>query len=395
MQLTKKQEVFESLALSGSNIFLTGKAGTGKTFVVKRVIQKLRDRGVNVVVCAPTGIAASNAGGQTIHSLFSIPVAGIMTYDDCVYVRSEKRRMFNAIETIVFDEVSMLRPDILDAIHLTMRKNGCDGLDTKQLIFVGDLKQLPSPLSDNALSVLFETYTAKEFLASKILSQVDFDTIDLDEVKRQDDHEFIEALNEVREGRKSQFFKTLVHTEPHGVVLAPRNSTVNEYNRKGLSKLSGKEYIFRATYDGKARDTDFSLESEVRVKDGAKIMYLMNSKHNDLRNGTIGVFRVKNGDFFIETNNGVQYLIEPVEILKIEYVLNPATDKIGLTTIGSIKQMPIKLAYAMTIHKSQGLTFDEVTIDLSSPCFQDGQLYTALSRVTTPKGLRIIVGSRI
>lgn len=395
MQLTKKQEVFESLALSGSNIFLTGKAGTGKTFVVKRVIQKLRDRGVNVVVCAPTGIAASNAGGQTIHSLFSIPVAGIMTYDDCVYVRSEKRRMFNAIETIVFDEVSMLRPDILDAIHLTMRKNGCDGLDTKQLIFVGDLKQLPSPLSDNALSVLFKTYPAKEFLAAKILSQVEFDTIDLDEVKRQDDHEFIEALNEVREGRKSQFFKTLVHNEPHGVVLAPRNSTVNEYNRKGLSKLSGKEYIFRADYDGKARDTDFSLESEVRVKDGAKIMYLMNSKHNDLRNGTIGVFRVKNGDFFIETNNGVQYLIEPVEILKIEYVLNPATGKIELMTIGSIKQMPIKLAYAMTIHKSQGLTFDEVTIDLSLPCFQDGQLYTALSRVTTPKGLRIIVGDRV
>src|SRR5699024_7259309 len=100
---------------------------------------------------------------------------------------------------------------------------------------------------------------------------------------------------------------------------------------------------------------------------------LMNSKHNDLRNGTIGVFRVKNGVFFIETNNGVQYPIEPVEILKIEYVLNSATDKIELITIGSIKQMPIKLAYAMTIHKSQGLTFDEVTIDLSLPCFQDGQ----------------------
>lgn len=391
---TKKQKEFLDLAKNGNNIFLTGEAGTGKTFVVKKLIQQLRDDGVNVVVCAPTGIAASNAGGQTIHSLFSIPVAGILEYDDCRYVKSQKRQLFSNIETIIFDEVSMLRPDVLDAIHLTMRKNGCSGLDTKQLIFIGDLKQLPAPLSDNALAVLLKTYTAKEFLSANILSKVDLQMISLDEVKRQDDLEFIQALNIIRNGGKSQYFKKFVHTDPIGVVLAPRNNTVAKYNKKGLDSIDGPVYTFKASYDGKCLETDFALDPEIIVKDGAKIMYLINSKDNNLRNGSIGVFRVKDGDYFIELDEKNLFPISQVEISKIEYVMNPVTKDIELVTIGSIRQMPIKLAYAMTIHKSQGLTFDEVTIDLSLPCFQNEQLYTALSRVTGPEGLRIILGER-
>lgn len=392
--LANKQLQAVHLALQGQNIFLTGKAGTGKTYVVKTIIEELRKMNRNVVVVAPTGIAASNAGGSTINSLFSISINGILGYEDCFFVKSSKRRLFSYIDTVVIDEVSMLRPDVLDAINWTMLKNGCDGLDKKQIIFVGDLKQLPAPLSDNALSVLFTKYSKKEFTGATIMASLNVETIELDEIKRQSDPDFIEALNIVRDGGKSAYFKNFLHKEAKGVILAPYNSTVSIYNKKGLEAQEGKLYKYTAVYDGNGLESDFNLEKEIEVKDGCRIMYLVNSRDNDLRNGTIGIFRIKDGKPFFE-KDGNLYELSLVELEKKEYILNEKTKEIELITIGSIKQYPFKLAYAMSIHKSQGLTFEEVTIDLSSPCFQEGQLYTALSRVTAPSGLRIIVGNRI
>lgn len=174
-------------------------------------------------------------------------------------------------------------------------------------------------------------------------------------------------------------------------LLAPHNSTVATYNLAGLNAVNEKEHVFEAVVTGNAKANEFNVESTVRVKNGCKIMYLINSKNNNLVNGTLGTFVVKDDDNYFIKVGEVEYAIEKAIFHKQEYVLNGDKDKLELVEIGSISQMPIKLAYALSIHKSQGLTFEEITIDLTLPCFQRGQLYTALSRVTGPKGLRIIV----
>lgn len=390
MQLSSKQSTFLASALQGQNIFLTGKAGTGKTFIVKELIKILTEQGRKVVAVAPTGVAANNIGGQTIHSLFALSPYGVLHYEDCNHLRTEKRRLLKNIDTFLIDEVSMLRPDILDAMNWTLNKNGCRPLHQRQVIFIGDLKQLPAPINDNTRSVLYQTYEGEEFTHAKVYPMLNVREIELDEVLRQTNEEFVNHLNLVRDGIKSEYFRRFVGTDLKGVVLAPHNATVQKYNIDGLNKLGGEELVFEAKVQGNAKADDFNLESIIRVKDGAKIMYLVNSKDNPLVNGTLGEFVVKGSNYFIKVGS-VEYALERITATKKDYVYNKEKDILEMVEIGSIEQYPIKLAYALSIHKSQGLTFDEVSVDLSRPCFQKGQMYVALSRVKSPEGLRIIV----
>lgn len=384
---------------SGENLFLTGKAGTGKSYIVKRAIETLKSEGYKILAIATTGIAAQNINGQTIHSVFNLDPFGILTFEDCRFLKGEKRRMLDMVDVIIIDEVSMLRPDILDAVHWTLVKNGCkQGLQNKQVIFVGDMKQLPSPLSDNTLSVLLQKYNGPEFYNAYIYNKLQVKEIELDKVIRQSDAEFIHHLNIVREGNKSPYFKNFVSKQPKGIVLAPHNTTVHKYNIAGLAAIDREEIIFNAQVEGNIKADDFNLETQVRVKHGCKVMYLVNSKHNNLINGTLGIFEhvpgckeIKESDQYFINVKGVRHPLEPFEFTKKEYVLNETQNELVLREIGCIRQMPIRLAYALSIHKSQGLTFDEVTIDLSLPCFAPGQLYTALSRVKSPQGLTIII----
>lgn len=391
MKPTKKQQLFLDLAMQGKNIYLSGKAGTGKSTIVKQLMSTLKKQGKKVAAIAPTGIAANNIGGQTMHSMFALNPFGVLTFEECNFLKSEKRRVLDAIDVLIIDEVSMLRPDHLDAINWTLLKNGCGKLTDKQVIFVGDFKQLPPVLNDNTRSVLMRTYDGDRMFDAKIYPKLNVTVVDLDEVVRQSDTEFIEALNVIREGGKHEYFRQFVGTEPNeGVILAPYNTTVAKYNKEGLEKLTTELFTFEAKVEGNLKADDFNLESRIEVKNGAKIMYLVNSKDSPLVNGTMGIFASYEGNHYIQVN-GIDYPLNRVEFTKKEYVLNDEGDDLELRDIGSIEQYPFRLAYALSIHKSQGLTFSHVTVDLRRPCFMNGQMYVALSRCQTPEGLRILV----
>jgi len=389
--LTQKQQDFFDDAMRGENLFLTGKAGTGKSYIVTHVIEALKKAGRHVIAVAPTGIAATNIDGQTIHSMFRLNPFGVLTFETCNFVNTGSRQVLKRANTIVIDEISMLRPDVLDGMHWTLKKNGLDGLDKRQIIFVGDMKQLPVILDDNMRSVLYQTYDGDEFTNAIVWPQLKVQAVELTEVMRQTNEEFIHHLNAIREGSKSEYFRQFVNKEARGIVLAPHNATVKTYNEIGLKAQEGKLFTFEATIKGEMKASDSNFEQEINVKTGCKIMYLVNSQeHNNLRNGTLGTFVHKKGCHYIRVGM-VDYVLGKMEVTKKQYVYDKKADRLKLEELGSITQYPIKLAYALSIHKAQGLTFDEVTLDLTRPCFQKGQMYVALSRVRGPEGLRIIV----
>lgn len=394
MKYSIKQQIFLDSVLKGENVFLSGKAGTGKTFITHEAIRLLRAKRKNVAAVAPTGVAANNVGGQTIHSMFSLTIDGVITYKECFFLKQEKRRLLNKIDILFIDEISMVRPDILDAIHWTLKKNGCRGLDEIQIVFIGDFKQLPAVINDNTRTVLYRIYDGDTLMHSKIYPKLNVQNIELDEVLRQSDPEFIEALNLIREDLKAPYFNQFVGDDPNdGIILAPYNSTVEEYNMKGYDSLKTDAFEFIAKIEGNAKADDFNLPTRIKTKNGAKIMYLANSRDAPLVNGTLGIFVSHNGQHYIRVGKN-DYPLEKMEFTKKEYVLNDE-DELELKEIGKITQYPFKLAYALSIHKAQGLTMKSITVDIRRKCFQKGMFYVAISRVESPEGLRIITNRKV
>ena len=387
---------------TGRSIFLTGKAGTGKTTFLKTIVEKSRKR---PIVVAPTGVAAINAGGVTIHSFFQLPftpyVPGSKLESKFDFGR-EKRKIIASIDLLIIDEISMVRADLLDAIDTVLRRfrDHYQPFGGVQLLMIGDLAQLTPVVTAEDEQILKPYYDTPYFFGSKALQQIDYVTIQLDHVYRQQDMSFIDILNQIREGHPTPEALSILNShckptfipkpeEPY-IRLTTHNQLANYYNDTELKKLSGRSYLFHAEISGTFPDFSYPTAETLELKQGAQVMFVKNdpSAEHLYYNGRIGrvtyvdaykILVLCDGD-----NDAIE--VEPLEWENTRYTLNEETREIETEVQGVFKQYPLRLAWAITIHKSQGLTFDRAIID-ANQSFAPGQVYVALSRCRSLEGL--------
>ena len=393
---------WEFVEKTGKSVFLTGKAGTGKTTFLRRVVEESRKR---VVVVAPTGIAAINAGGVTIHSFFQLPlhpfIPGAKIESKFAFSK-EKRSIIKTMDILVIDEISMVRSDLLDAVDSVLRRfrNRFKPFGGVQLLMIGDLQQLTPVVTDEEAQLLSAYYPTPYFFGSRALSQVDYVTIELKEVYRQQDEKFISILNSVRCGYPSPEViralnerydpRFLPSAEDGYIRLTTHNHIANSYNEQQLGMIDEPSHFFDAVIDGNFPEYSYPTEARLELKVGAQIMFVKNDPSSEHRyfNGKIGVVT----DFFEEyilvqcPDDDEKIAVEPLEWENCRYVINEQTQEMETEVQGIFKQYPLRLAWAITIHKSQGLTFDRAIVDAAA-AFASGQVYVALSRCRTLEGM--------
>lgn len=388
-------------------IYLTGKAGTGKTTFLKYIRQTYSG---TVVVLAPTGVAAVNAYGQTIHSFFRLEFTPYPPGDQRLQVpqiyqrmsyRSEKIELINNLSLLIIDEVSMVRCDILDAIDTilrTYRKNQ-EPFGGVKVLLIGDLFQLPPIAQSSDWTILGQYYKSPYFFDSSVYKSASSTYIELEKPYRQTEQEFIDILNKVRVNQLSDSDLRRLNARysksfPKGsIFLTARNFEVENYNSKEYSELQGQEYTFNAQTVGTFSDSMKPVKDQISLKVGTQVM-IMKNRYNkqldefDYYNGSIGTVTQIGNDcrwVSIKLDKGL-VTVYPATWENIEFTWNPKTKESETRILGTYTQIPLKLAWAITIHKSQGLTFDKVTADLNS-CFDTGQVYVALSRCKKLGGL--------
>jgi len=393
---------WEFVEKTGKSVFLTGKAGTGKTTFLKRVVEESRKR---VVVVAPTGIAAINAGGVTIHSFFQLPlhpfIPGAKLESKFAFSK-EKRSIIKTMDVLVIDEISMVRSDLLDAVDSVLRRfrNRFKPFGGVQLLMIGDLQQLTPVMTDEDFQLLAPYYPTPYFFGSRALSQIDYVTIELKQVYRQQDEEFISILNSVRGGRPShdvikalnnRYDPRFTPSADEGYIrLTTHNHIANSYNEQQLNLIDEPVHCFDAVIDGNFPEYAYPTEARLELKAGAQVMFVKNDPSSERRyfNGKIGVVT----DFYEEyilvqcPGEDEKIAVEPLEWENCRYVINEQTQEMETEVQGIFKQYPLRLAWAITIHKSQGLTFDRAIIDAAAS-FASGQVYVALSRCRTLEGM--------
>ena len=390
-------EVLNALENTHRSYFVTGRAGTGKSTLLQIFRETSKKR---VAVVAPTGIAALNVRGQTIHSFFGFPPR-IMQESE-IFPRKNKR-MYQLLDTLVIDEISMVRADVLDNIDKFLRINRMSDkpFGGVQLIMFGDLFQLPPVVSTTFEKQYFNTvYKSPYFFSSHVLKPDIFyyEMINLHHVYRQDERHFINLLDSIRLNNID--FDEIQelnerYTEPpedtrYLVTLTSINATANSINLNKLNALPEEKYLFQARIDGNFENRNFPTELILQLKKGAQVMFVKNDGQKRFVNGTIGIISDINSNsikVLIEDTNGMETEIEVEqqdwEMIKYDYVNN----EIKPVVTGVFTQYPLKLAWAMTIHKSQGKTFDRIYIDLGRGAFEHGQTYVALSRCRTLGGI--------
>lgn len=388
-----------------TNMFLTGKAGTGKTTFLKRLRE---DSPKRMVVVAPTGVAAINAGGVTIHSFFQLPLSPYvpgMQFSESgrkqYSFSKEKKNILRSLDLLVIDEISMVRADLLDAIDSVLRryKDHSRPFGGVQLLMIGDLQQLSPVVKDSEVHLLKPHYDTFYFFGSHALKQSRYVTIELKTIYRQTDAQFVNILNAIRERRIDNQLLTRLNEryipgfkteDADGYIrLTTHNHTAQQYNEHRLAALPSPAFTFNAEVKGNFNEALYPAEAMLTLKEGAQVMFIRNDESGQGRyyNGKIGhVQTVTASNIVVRCDDGAAFNVEPSEWTNSRYTLDEATKEIREEIEGTFRQYPLRLAWAITIHKSQGLTFEKAVIDAAAS-FAHGQVYVALSRCKTLEGL--------
>lgn len=394
--LSPQQEAVADFAVNGgAHLFLTGRAGTGKTTVTRAILKRL---GSKAAVLAPTGVAAMNAGGQTLHSFFRLPPR-LITPGDVRRLRNA--RAVRALTTLVIDEISMVRSDLMQAVDASLRLNrdSNEPFGGVRMVLVGDLAQLPPIAQGEEGAFLEEVYGGPFFFHAPSFRDAGFTMVELYQVHRQADPDFVEILNAVREGALDRDLTERLNERVTGrsgleassthVVLTSTNQAASNINNARLDGITAEPRGFAGKVEGEFDPRLFPTDDPLILKAGARVMMIRNDPGGRYVNGSIGEVLGFVTDGVKVRVNGEDVTVEKVSWERMRYAADQQTGKLKRETIGSYAQYPLRLAWAMTIHKAQGLTLDRVFLDVSRRLFAHGQAYVALSRARSLEGLEL------
>lgn len=395
---------YQTVVQTNSCVFLTGKAGTGKSTFLRYV---QRSSSKKIVVLAPTGIAAVNVSGVTIHSFFQFPLGPI--HPDGENVKSfgkkaAKRKLITKVDTIIIDEISMVRADLIDGIDISLRKNGGDPnlpFGGKQMIFIGDIFQLEPVIRKDSeeYEILKQFYKSFFFFDAQAFQNIALISIELQKVYRQKEVSFIRLLDKVRKNNvnsvdiaqlNQRYQKGSQDFDAEGeITLCTTNRLADEKNETELDELVSKQFTFTGKVQGTFEESKYPAEFHLALKEEAQVMFIKNDiQRGRWANGTMGkITFLSQNTIEVELKNGEKHEVETEEWENRKYSIQSAGKGIDNEIIGTYTQYPLKLAWAVTIHKSQGLTFDKVFLNLGRGAFASGQLYVALSRCRTFEGI--------